>query len=76
MSHIKRVLDDTFDKGMYNAGLSLNAAYAIAAARISRNIGFKAGVAYARKRGIKMSLVRLAMQLEAMRKHGFVLGDI
>ena len=42
----------------------------IAAARIARNIGFKAGVAYARKRGIKMSLVRLAMQLEAMRKAG------
>ncbi len=42
----------------------------IAAARISRNLGFKAGVAYARKRGIKMSLVRLAMQLEAMRKAG------
>ena len=58
-------------KGVYNLDLVGSRTIAtIAAARISRNIGFKAGVAYARKRGIKMSLVRLAMQLEAMRKAG------
>ncbi len=55
----------------YNLSLvSYKTIAAIAAARIARNLGFKAGVAYARKRGVKMSLVRLAMQLEAARKAG------
>lgn len=48
----------------------------IAAARIWRNLGRKAAAGYAAKRGLNMSLVRLAYQLEAMRKHGFVLGSV
>lgn len=41
----------------------------IAAARIWRNLGRKAAAGYAAKRGLNMDLVRLACQLEAMRKH-------
>ena len=48
----------------------------IAAARIWRNLGRKAAAGYAAKRDIDMRLVRLACQLEAMRKTGFVLGAI
>lgn len=48
----------------------------IAAARIWRNIGRKAAQGYASKRGLNMGLVRIACQLEAMRKTGFVLGEI
>lgn len=71
-SHYCQITFDADIKGMYNLSLVGPKTIAtIAAARISRNLGFKAGVAYARKRGIKMSLVRLAMQLEAMRKAGF-----
>ena len=40
----------------------------IAAGRIWRNLGRKAAAGYAAKRGLNMSLVRLACQLEAMRK--------
>lgn len=43
----------------------------IAAARIWRNLGRKAAAGYAAKRGLNMGLVRLASQLEAMRKTGF-----
>jgi hypothetical protein len=48
----------------------------IAAARIWRNLGRKAAAGYAAKRGLNMGLVRLACQLEAMRKTGFVLGNV
>lgn len=48
----------------------------IAAARIWRNLGRKAAAGYAAKRGLNMGLVRLACQLEAMRKTGFVLGGV
>lgn len=48
----------------------------IAAARIWRNIGRKAAQGYAAKRGLNMGLVRIACQLEAMRKTGFVLGGV
>ena len=48
----------------------------IAAARIWRNLGRKAAMGYAAKRGLNMGLVRLACQLEAMRKCGFVLEMI
>lgn len=48
----------------------------IAAARIWRNLGRKAAAGYAAKRGLNMGLVRLACQLEAMRKTGFVLGSV
>ena len=47
----------------------------IAAARIWRNLGRKPAQGYAAKRGLNMSLVRIAYQLEAMRKSDFVLGD-
>ena len=47
----------------------------IAAGRIWRNLGRKAAAGYAAKRGLNMGLVRLASQLEAMRKHGFILGS-
>ncbi len=68
-SHCHQVIHDANIKSMYHLDpVSSRTIATIAAARISRNLGFKAGVAYARKRGIKMSLVRLAMQLEAMRK--------
>ena len=40
----------------------------IAAARIWRNLGRKAAQGYAAKRGLNMSLVRLACQLEAMKR--------
>ena len=48
----------------------------IAAARIWRNLGRKAAAGYAAKRGLNMCLVRIACQLEAMRKSGFVLRNI
>lgn len=48
----------------------------IACARIWRNLGRKAAAGYAAKRGLNMSLVRLACQLEAMRKHGFIFGSV
>jgi len=48
----------------------------IAAARIWRNLGRKAAAGYAAKRGLNMGLVRLACQLEAMRKTGFVFGNV
>lgn len=48
----------------------------IAAARIWRNLGRKAAVGYAAKRDIDIRLVRLACQLEAMRKHGFIFGNV
>ena len=48
----------------------------IAAGRIWRNLGRKAAAGYAAKRGLNMGLVRLACQLEAMRKTGFVLGSV
>lgn len=70
-SHYCQVTFDADIKGVYNLDLVGNRTIAtIAAARIWRELGFKYGLAYARKRGIKMSLVRLAMQLEAARKAG------
>lgn len=70
-SHFYQVTYAANVKGNYSLDLVGSRTIAtIAAARIARNIGFKVGVAYARKRGIKMSLVRLAMQLEAVRKVG------
>mgnify|MGYP007090127069 CR=1 FL=1 len=70
-SHYCQVTFAADVKGVYNLDLvGSKTIVAIAAARIARNIGFKAGVAYARKRGVSMSLVRLAMQLEATRKAG------
>jgi hypothetical protein len=76
-SHVFNLHQSTIIKGTYNfdnAGKST--IETIAAARIWRNLGRKAAAGYAAKRGLNMSLVRLACQLEAMRKTGFVLGGV
>lgn len=76
-SHVFNLQQSAIITGTYNfdnAGLST--IETIAAARIWRNLGRKAAAGYAAKRGLNMGLVRLACQLEAMRKTGFVLGEI
>ena len=76
-THVFNLHQSAITKGAYNfdhAGLST--VETIAAARIWRNIGRKAAAGYAVKRGLNMGLVRLACQLEAMRKTGFVLGNV
>lgn len=76
-SHVFNLQQSAIINGSYNfdnAGLST--IETIAAARIWRNLGRKAAVGYAAKRGLNMSLVRIACQLEAMRKAGLVLGGI
>ena len=61
----------------YNLDLASSETIAtIAAARIWRNLGRKAAAGYAAKRGLNMALVRLACQLEAMNRSGFVLGSV
>lgn len=71
---------DTYDadiKGKYTLDrVGSKTIATIAAARIWRNLGRKAAAGYAAKRGLNMSLVRIACQLEAMNKHGFVLGKV
>ena len=75
-SHYLQVKYDADIKGMYNLDpVSSRTIATIAAARIWRNIGRKAALGYAAKRGLNMSMVRLACQLEAMNKSGFVLGS-
>ena len=76
-SHVFNLRQSAIIKGAYNfdnAGLST--IETIAAARIWRNLGRKAAAGYAAKRGLNMGLVRVACQLEAMRKTGFVLGSV
>jgi len=76
-SHYCQVTFDADIKGVYNLDLVGNRTIAtIAAARIWRNIGRKAANGYAEKRGLDMRLIRLACQLEAMKKHGFILGSV
>ncbi len=76
-SHYCQVTFDADIKGAYQLDLvSSRTVATIAAARIWRNIGRKAAAGYAAKRGLNMALVRLACQLEAMKKSGFVLGVI
>jgi len=76
-SHYYQVTFDADIKGVYNLDLVGKRTIAtIAAARIWRNIGRKAAKGYAAKRGLDMRLVRLACQLEAMKKHGFILGSV
>lgn len=76
-SHYCQVTYYADTKGMYNLDLvGSKTIDTIAAARIWRNLGRKAAAGYAAKRGLNMSLVRLASQLEAMRKTGFVLGSV
>ena len=76
-SHYCQVTFDADIKGAYQLDLvSSHTIATIAAARIWRNIGRKAANGYAAKRGLNMRLVRLACQLEAMNRSGFVLGSI
>ena len=68
-SHYCQVTYDADVKGMYNLDLVGSKTIAtIAAARIWRNLGRKAAAGYAAKRGLNMGLVRLACQLEAMKR--------
>ena len=76
-SHYCQVTFDADIKGMYNLELVGSKTIAtIGAARIWRNLGRKAAAGYAAKRGLDMALVRLACQLEAMNRSGFVLGSV
>lgn len=70
--HQSAIINSAYDFSM----VSKTTVETIAAARIWRNIGRKAALGYATKRGLNMGLVRLACQLEAMRKAGFVLGGV
>ena len=62
--HQSAIITGAYDFSMVNK----STIETIAAARIWRNLGRKAAAGYAAKRGLNMSLVRLACQLEAMRK--------
>jgi len=74
-SHVFNLHQSAIIKGTYCFdNVEKSTVETIAAARIWRNIGRKAAQGYAAKHGLNMSLVRIACQLEAMRKSGFVLG--
>ena len=76
-SHIFNLHQSAIIRNAYSFDhVGLSTIETIAAARIWRNLGRKAAAGYAAKRGLNMSLVRLACQLEAMRKTGFVLGGV
>lgn len=71
-THCRQVKYDADIKRSYHLDLvGYKTIATIAAARIWRNIGRKAANGYAAKRGLNMALVRLACQLEAMRKAGY-----
>ena len=70
--HQQAMIHNTYDFSM----VSKSTIETIAAARIWRNLGRKAAAGYSAKRGLSMGLVRLACQLEAMRKTGFTLGSV
>ena len=75
-SHVFNLHQSAIIKGTYCFdNVEKSTVETIAAARIWRNLGRKAAQGYAAKRGLNMSLVRIAYQLEAMRKSDFVLGD-
>ena len=75
-SHVFNLHQSAIIKGTYCFdNVEKSTVETIAAARIWRNLGWKAAQGYAAKRGLNMSLVRIAYQLEAMRKSDFVLGD-
>ena len=76
-SHVFNLYQTAIINGAYNFNhVEKSTVETIAAARIWRNLGRKAAQGYAAKRGLDMSLVRLACQLEAMNKHGFMLGSV
>jgi len=61
--HQSAIIRNAYDFSM----VSKTTVETIAAARIWRNLGRKAAAGYAAKRGLNMSLVRLASQLEAVK---------
>ena len=72
-SHVFNLQQSAIIKGSYDFSMaSKSTVETIAAARIWRNLGRKAAAGYAAKRGLNMGLVRLACQLEAMRKTDYV----
>ena len=76
-SHVFNLHQSAIIRNAYNFNnVEKSTIETIAAARIWRNIGRKAAVGYAAKRGLNMGLVRLACQLEAMRKAGFIFGGV
>lgn len=76
-SHVFNLHQTAISKGTYNFDhVEKSTIATIAAARIWCNLGRNAAAGYAAKRGLNMSLVRIACQLEAMRKAGFVLGSV
>ena len=76
-SHVFNLQQSAIINGAYDFSMARKSTIeTIAAARIWRNLGRKAAAGYAAKRGLNMDLVRLACQLEAMRKHGFIFGGM
>jgi hypothetical protein len=74
-SHVFNLHQSAIIKGTYNFDhVEKSTVETIAAARIWRNLGRKAAAGYAAKRGLNMSLVRIACQLEAIKKSGFIVG--
>lgn len=72
-SHYCQVTYAADIKGMYQLdNVKSHTIATIAAARIWRNLGLKAAQGYAAKRGLNMSLVRIACQLEAMKGYNHV----
>ena len=70
-SHVFNLHQSVIIKGTYCFdNVEKSTVETIAAARIWRNLGRKAAAGYAAKRGLNMGLVRIACQLEAMRKQG------
>ena len=68
-SHVFNLYQTAISKCVYNFdNVGSKTVATIAAARIWRNLGRKAAAGYATKRGLNMSLVRLACQLEAMKR--------
>lgn len=68
-SHVFNLHQQAMIHGAYDFTMvSKSTIETIAAARIWRNIGRKAAAGYAAKRGLNMGLVRLACQLEAMKR--------
>ena len=75
-SHVFNLQQSAIIKGTYNFDNAAKSTIeTIAAARIWRNLGRKAAAGYAAKRGLNISLVRLACQLEAMNKQDLFWGQ-
>lgn len=68
-SHVFNLIQSAIIRNTYNFdNVEKSTIETIAAARIWRNLGRKAAAGYAAKRGLNMGLVRLACQLEAMKR--------